>query len=455
MIKSVNLFNNKYNTYIVFLSYFFVLIGIILINPGSFLNFLYYFFFWFVIFYYINKRALDEFIFCYAVNSVLIIFFYFIQIYYYPDSFGTTSPLGSWTDDSYFFALVADSIPPELQVRDHFSEYTHPFTTIIKFISFLSITHPMDVIFFQSGVSALLASSSKRFMFQISGDKKMSDFLFFIIIFCPFLAMHGGVVLLRDTFVSALLMFSLCCINDRKYILAVSAIIISLFVRPGTILILLFLYAIIYSSEIKKFLISFKVKALAGILAPLICLFFFTLSSNEIFFEFVILQIKASDISFIGREMYEDIYNKNNSIFVSIQESNFIIKLIAGGLYFFSYPFFSYAEFFAFENFDLRTFLTSIIMPIYAIGLNAFFIAAILTKSSELKKINMLILAVLVVYILLGTYSLQTRHKIIVQSVFYTIVVFGLFKSKHHSKLIGFFISISIFALQLTVAINE
>lgn len=430
--------------------------GVLWVNPSSILNFFYYLTLWVLLFLLVDKGRINDYFFAFVFNSILIVFFYLIQTQVYPNTYGTTSPLGSWTDDSYFFVLVADSIPSMLETRENFEEYTHPFATLIRLVSALPISHPMDVIFFQSGVAAFLATSTKRLMLQISENKEMSELVFFLCLACPFLAMHGGVILLRDTFVSALFIYSICCVNDRKFILAIGAVVFSLVIRPGTVFVLMFAYCIIYIHEIKSILSSFLgFVAFCLISVSMAALGVFVLTNGEVSYEYLLSLISAQEVSFMGRELYEDVSKREESIFLSIQDSTFIVKLLFGGMYFFVYPFFSFKELLGYENFDLRTFLISIIMPVYSIWLNTYFISAVFVKDSGVRKLLPYIVAVLVVYMLLGTYSLQTRHKTIVQALFYIVVAIGYFKGSRFSNRVGFAAAISLFSLQFFVAITK
>jgi hypothetical protein len=428
-------------------------VGIVFINPYSLINFVYYLCLWQSFIFLFHRNESKIFFFAFIVNSALIVVYYLVQTSVYPESYGTTSPLGSWTDDSYFFALVADSIPSGLDVREGFELRDHPYTTLIRSLTFFPIRHPMDVIFFQSGIAAMLVTFSRRFTFQISSDRKLSNLVYIFTLFCPVLMMNGGVILLRDTFVAALFMYSMCSLNSRRFLLTFGAVGLSMMIRPGTALILIFAYIIIFYSELKIFIRRNIVLIYSGAILLLFFGVYFVQLFPDFLGELVIKWTSGGAISFSGRELYEDLTKADDSIFLSIQNSFFLIKAFFGGVYLFLYPFFSIKDFFSFDQFDIRTFAMTLVMPVYSIWLNAWFIAGVLFRDREIKKQMGIVIAMIAVYLLLGTYSLQTRHKTIIQPLYYIIVAIGFAKASQRMRFLGYVLSLVLFFAQVAISL--
>ncbi|MDP3655584.1 MAG: hypothetical protein Q8R45_01280 [Brevundimonas sp.] len=419
-----------------------------LVNPYSIVMYGYYMLLWCAFIYVLHRPQMKDFLTAFLINSAAIGIFYVVQTHFYPESFGTTSPLGSWTDDSFFFSLVADSVPPGLELRRDYFLYTMTFSSIVDALTVLPIHHPMDVIFFQSGVAALLATFTKRFAFQMSGDHRIARVAYILCIVCPFLMMNGGVVFIRDTFVAALMIYSLACLFDRRYILAGSALLLQLVIRPGTGLILLPACAIIYLAD-RKILGPKNLFVLAAAV-PLVIIAFSQLGIVEQYFPAYAGYINS--MSLTGRELFADLSSTDaNAIFREVQEYPFFIRFFLNGIYIFFYPFLDPIDSLSTAYFDSRSVTLGLIVPIYSFWLNAWFIAGVITKSRVLLKHWQITAAVIVTLLLVGTYSLQTRHKTIVYPLYYVIAAVGFASARPGERRVGYLASFAIIGAQLIV----
>lgn len=418
------------------------------VNPYSIVMYAYYMLLWCSFIYVLHRPLMKDFVTAFLFNSAAIGIFYVIQTHVYPESFGTTSPLGSWTDDSFFFSLVADSVPSGLELRRDYFLYTMPFSSIVDALTVLPIRHPMDVIFFQSGVAALLATFTKRFAFQMSGDHRVARVAYLLCVLCPFLMMNGGVVFIRDTFVAALMIYSLACLFDRRYILAGSALLLQLIIRPGTGLILLPACVIIYLADRK--ILSPKNLFVMAAAAPLVIVLFSQLGIVEQYFPAYAGYIRS--ISLTGREIIDDLTSTDaNAIFLRVQEFPFFVKFFLNGIYIFLYPFLDPIDSLSTPYFDIRSITLGLIVPIYSFWLNAWFIAGVITKSRVLLKHWQITAAVIVTLLLVGTYSLQTRHKTIVYPLYYVIAAVGFASARPAERRVGYLASFAMIGAQLFV----
>lgn len=439
----------------------FTLVGVVIVNPGSIAFFAYYLLLWLAFILVFHREEAGAFCYAYLINSAFIAAFYLIQTNVYPDSYGTTSPLGSWTDDSYFFALAADSIPANLLIRDNYFLYSNPFTTLINSLTPMSIAHPMDAIFFQSGVAALLATFSRRFTIQLSGDARLGNTVYTFAVICPFLMMNGGVILLRDTFAAALLIYSMACLNARRFGLSAMAIAFQLAIRPGTGLILLPAYAVIYSSNIlallrrHPLLLPIGTAAIVAALATAL-----TLSWDRLldlapdFLESALF--KAASVDLLGRELFADLTADPgfNNALLAIQELPFAIRFVLNGAYIFLYPFLNPRVATAGQFFDIRALTLNLFLPIYAFWLNAWFIAGAITKARVARRQRAIVWAIVVALLLIGTYSLQTRHKTILYPLYYFIVAIGFRKASAGERRVGYACSAFFLLIQVVFALR-
>lgn len=412
----------------------------------------YYFVIWGALIYALHRSLLRDFTFAYVINSLAIAAFFVIQTYVYPESYGTTSPLGSWTDDSFFFAMAADSTPPSLELRTSYHLYSQPFSTMVRWLTLPPTSHPMDLIFFQSGTAALLATFTKRFMWQMSRDSKLANTAYLLAITCPFLMMNGGVIFIRDTMVAALLIYCLSCLFDRRFILAGAAVLLEVVLRPGTGFILLPAIALIYLAGGR--LLSPRNLAVAGLCLPLAIL---VLARVSVFAD-LLPEYSASiaQVSVTGREVFNDLRADAgaNAIFLALQDQPFVIRFVLNGGYMFAYPFLDPVDAFATPYFDVRTVMMSLLVPVYAFWLNAWFIAGAITRVKAMDRQHLVVWATVLTLLIVGTYSLQTRHKTIIYPLYFLIIAVGMVRAKRTDRQIGYAASFSLVALQLAIALR-
>ena len=439
-----------------FCAFIFTLISIVLVNPHSLALYVYYFGLWFVFIYTFHREVINDFRFAFILNSAWIGAYYLVQTNVFPESYGTTSPLGSQSDDSYFFSLVADSIPYKLEVRNEYNLYNHPFTSAIRHLTILTIDHPMDVIFFQSGVAATLATFSKRFMYQISSDKHLAQVVYAFALVCPFLMMNGGVVFLRDTFSAALLIYSLSCLNESRYFLALAAVAIQIAIRPGTGLILLPIYFVIYFEEIKTWINQHIIFTISGLIVLSGAIWFLIQTALANASELLMGTSEGGAVSLLGREIFDGLTTAadGNKILLAIQEQTFVIKLILNGAYIFLYPFLSPKFAFSGNSFDVRSVVLNFVFPIYSFWLNAWFTAGVLNRIKVTKRQTEVVISIVLFFLLIGTYSIQSRHKTIIYPLYYIVAAIGFMRASKLSLQIGYIFSFSLIAMQVFLIIR-
>ena len=423
------------------------LTGILLVNPHSLLNFAWYFLLFLTFFFVFHRSLIPDYILGFVVNSSFISIYYIIQTAVFPESFGTSSPFGSYTDDSFFFALSADSIPNSLLLRDNYSLYSEPFSQLIRLTSIVRIDHPMDAIFFQSGTAAILVTFLKQFTLQHTANDRTANVAYILALICPFLMMNGGVLLIRDTFSAALFIYSLACLNKSHWPLALVAILLQVIIRPGTGIILAPLYFIIYFPSVRDFSSGRVSKLLIGLPIGLVVVAWIALSVLDL----SRYQSYLSQLSFSGRDTM-DALNADpnaNGIQVAIQNQPFLLRFLLNGAYIFLYPFLSLKAAMPNGLFDARSMVLSIIAPVEGFWLNAWFFAAAFSRKPAANNQRQVAMALLVAMLVIGTYSMQTRHKTIIYPIYYYLVAIGFVRSSSTERRVGYAISGVLIGLQI------
>jgi len=270
------------------------------------------------------------------------------------------------------------------------------------------------------------------------------------VLVCPFLMMNGGVIFIRDTFAAALFVYSLCCLNSKRFVLALGAVVLQVALRPGTALILFPAYVIIYFFDIKAFLK--KHLAVVSVSAVLLALGLArVIQMAPDLSDLAAGTSEGGGIGFLGRELLDGLTADpdGNVVFLSIQELPFLIKLFLNGAYMFLYPFLSPRYAFAGDYYDVRAITMNLIVPIYSFWLNAWFFAGAFSKARIAKRQTQVLVAVAVAFLLIGTYSLQTRHKTIIYPLYYFIIAIGFASATPKARRLGYSCSSLLLLLQL------
>jgi hypothetical protein len=425
-----------------------ILLIIIFINEVSIISFAYFFSIWTILYFFLDKEVLGKFTLAFLINSFFICIYVLFQSNMFPSSYGTTSPLNdSWTDDSHFFSLLANQIPVGLETREYYFEYKHPFSSFLRMITPFGIYHPLDILFFQSGVMATMAIYTSKFAQILTNNQKVSNRVFYLITFSPFLIFNGGVILIRDIEVATLFILSIYSLLRKNYFLAFVSMFVQFFIREGTAYFILPLFFTFFLLEKPKvFKILFFVFSISSVL------FFFLYFNNEIT-EYLI----RHSLTILGRDFSSTLSDvvSENGIFYKIQELNFIEKFFIAPIYIFLYPFFSVTFLKNINGFDARAFFLSFVYPIEGIFLYPLFFAGFFIRNHYKKNYSFYLKIFFIIgFIMLGLISLQTRHKTVFIAFYYYFVALGTIENSIWKKLILLSISIVWFFLQLYIALK-
>ncbi len=419
------------------------------LHPTSILGYAYFLLLWTLFITLFDRHELPLFFPAYFVNALLTSLYFAVQIYNYPETHGTTSPHGYQTDDSYFFSLIADEIPAGLQTRDLFYRYQEGFSTFIRFLTPFRVVHPLDVIFFTSGVAGMLCVYTHQYARLITSDPRVARTAYLLCLLCPFLLMNGGAVLVRDTFIAGLVMLSLCCIYRRLYLGFLACIVLHLYLRPATGLLILPVLAALHISEIAHaFRDSDARKRL------LFLLFFLVLFSSAAYAFFIediriLLQEKTVDLTQMTRSVtVNDPSPSGRGAFLWVQQLPGLQRLLLATIYMFLTPFLTWTVQ-PTEGFDLRILLVSVIYPLYIFWVHAVALAGLISKHPHLQKAWVIFGSFLVGCFLIGVYSTQSRHKTIIQPLYYVLAGIGWHWADPVARKVGAILSVVWLLVQI------
>jgi hypothetical protein len=435
-----------------FAALIFAVVATSIVHPHAILLLGYYLVGWNALIYFFHREQFRDFLFAFLVSTAFIGLFYLIQTANFPDAYGATSPLSmSWTDDTHFFSLAADEIPGGFPVRPGYYLYFQPFSAIIKTLTLLHTDHPMDVIFFQAGVTALISSFSKAFVKTLGSDDAVARTVFTLTLLCPFMMMNGGVILLRDTFAAAMLIYGLACWNQHKFPHAIVAIALQIAIRPGTAIILMPTYALFFFAGSGKRNTP-QIFALAALCVGVTAVLLGTHVVETITGS---LSGNLKSMSWTGRDNYGDLtVGDMNKILLKILDLPLVFRFPLTGAYIFAYPFFGPANAISPYGFDLRAITLNVLYPLYALWVNGWLIAGAITRTRAFRHQKLTIFCLVGTLILIGNYSLQTRHKTVLMPLIYVIAAVGMRKASPDERKIGFALSFAMIAAEAAVALR-
>jgi len=423
------------------------------LNPSSLLGYWYFLAIGLLFFSLFDRSELKDFAQAYLINGFLTALYVLAQVHFYPESVGCTSPLGLQTDDSYFFSLVADDIPPDLETREGYFLYTSGFSDLVRFITPFRVTHPLDVLFFLSIVAGLICVYTQQYALQLTGDKKVARTAYILCQFCPLMLMNGGAVFVRDTFVGGLLILSLCCINRRRFFAFVCCTLLQFVLRPGTALIILPLYSLIHVGDVFTGLKSQEARVrfafTALILAGTVAAVFLWREQLE-----DLLETQGIRLSEFRREGLDDVLmGSGRGTFMWVQEQSLLVRILLATAYMYLVPFLALTGLVTQYGFDSRFLLMNIVYPLWVIPIHAWVIASLFTKQKSSADLRWMALAFLVGCFLIGAFSLQSRHKVIIQPLLYVLAAAGCHLAPREARRAGYVFSALWFAFQSGYAI--
>jgi hypothetical protein len=424
-------------------------LGIIaLVNPASLKGYFYFLLLWGVAILLFDRREAPRFLQAFIVNAFLTAIYILIQSGMYPETYGTTTPGGSQTDDSYFFSLVATSIPLGLETRPNYEEYRQGLTDILKFITPFPVYHPLDVIFFTSGIAGLICVYARRFAILLSRNFKAGQIAYVLCLFCPQLLMNGGAVLVRDTFVAALFMISLCGLIRRRYTIVVACSILQLYLRPGTAIIIAALHCFMlapdFSIFIRKAKLSFRLAACIALAITATCCVVFVWRD---YFVALLDQSKVS-VSSLSRDGLNDYLDAGGKgAFSYIQRSPLILRAPLSTIFMWFMPFFHPADMLGPTGIDIRGLLLSVLLPFWLFWPHAWVFSLLITRFRH-QFIGPILVFVCACF-LIGMISLESRHRTIVQPLYYVLAATGYCLTNRTQKFWGYCISGTWLLIQL------
>jgi hypothetical protein len=365
----------------------------------------------------------------FLIYTILCLVLFLFQLNYLPNWFGLSGPYrGIGTDDSRYFAGIADSLKFIPHGARDYIGWDHWFSALLNLLYPFPIDHPLELVIFNLLGVIFLPFLACRVASEINPSitKINLKLIFLFILFCPFIG-SNVLIIMREGWVASFILIGLLSFLKKHYFYLIIAFSALLYLRPASIIILTALLVPIYlrSTSNKKKIVIFSI-------LPLIFVLILNLF-NDFFLNLGITGLIRTE--FIESLLFD--LDPNSTIY-KIFNLGFPFNIILLPTFFFFVPFpdFSIIS----SEIIPRHFLEKIISPIYNIFPMSALIYFIQKKSKNIYGRSILY-GYIYSIIIISLMSLQVRHKVMVMPLFY-ILAFTFFKPNKNFDIILFLFSL-------------
>ncbi len=415
------------------------------VYPPAGLAFLYFFGMTIVLYAVLVGKSWREPVLLFAFYSGLILAAYYINYITFPSFYGFTPAGIAGTDDSYFYSLVASSLPSDFPTREYYHIRTHPYELLMEWVTPFTIEHPFEILFFNAVGAVFIPVFSRSLAQVVTKDERVARLTFWLVALCPFL-LNYSIVLVRDGWTAALFAGSLAFFLHGKFVRSavLGAVLFFLRVASGLQLVLVagimsLLFLRRLESRKEQFLYLGGAAAL-GIVALTVA------------FPILIAKAKAiADGQLIGllyRETFLEVL-PSDSFLSTINQQPVPIRLPLAFLFFLSFPFFTPESAVAQGEFIWRGFMKCI-YSIAFIFYFKFLVQGLIRGIRGRSYIaRLLVVATVLVVTILSQASMQIRHKAMLMPLIYLLVSYGYYHSSVVGRQIGWFALFGILVANL------
>lgn len=332
--------------------------------------------------------------------------------YQLPAYIGTTGPEGIGTDDYTFYGQIVEGEVPYLMEVP--AEYKYPFSIFLQAVYPFHIYTPLNVVLFNIVFASYMPYFTGKLAEFFFNDPHITNIAQIMVLLCPMTTLYG-VIIIRDLLVTTLVLASIFYYLNKNYISVIICVALVFFIRFGSISFIAASFLVIYIIQNANSGWGWiKTVTVFSIFIITFLLFLPTLQ------EYSDGKLSANLIRAVDGEYYE------GSTIASIVSLPFPINIILSSLF---YAFAPLLGFPSLHNgvFVIINFFNATLTPIYFMIIAPFLFNPFFEqhKSTSLKISIYLLLTFLVV---LGTVSLQIRHKNIIFPVMSIIAAYGFIR---------------------------
>lgn len=388
---------------------------------------------------FVTDREYKKLLFYFNFYFIVAIIFNYIFREQVPLYLGMTGQEGyGGTDDCRFYAQVVSGKDIQYLIKVS-TTFISPYARLLKLICLYEIHTPLNVLTPTLIFTALLPYYYEKLADSMFADEKVSNRTALLVFLCPF-TMYFGCIIMRDVFTAMLVGAGLYYYRREKYVYLAICIILVAFVRFGTVAFLIGGIIILNKEKWKNKYGSNTRFYLA--LAILIGIFIASYSFLQ--------SISAGKLSDSFVRDTEGHFFENSTIGV-ITKLPFPLNVIGGTIFFFFIPFLSFGAFhMQYGRFLISSFFQGLFTPIFMFFLwKPIFNSLLSANKIKQQSLNTLIYWVIFFCFLLGTISLQSRHKTVLFPMLCMLAAYGKYHGLRSTRQTSGLIAFVLITFQL------
>lgn len=371
------------------------------------------------------RNEKNDLLFSYHFYLLCAVVFYLIFKSQFPLYMGMTGEEGVFgTDDCRFYAQVVGGEGVKYNIMVSIIDLM-PYSIFLKILYPFKVYTPLNILTPSLLFTAYLPIYVRRLSLLLTNDYKIGEISFLYSLLCPF-TLYFGCIILRESFTALMVVAGLCYFVEKKFVPLLVCIIALAWVRFGTLSFLICGMIILYRFRLKrKTRTDFYFMLL---LTVVVTLFYLSFPFIQ---EFSGGKLESGIIRSTEGERYED------STIGKLMEMPFPLNIFLSSLFFIFIPLFGiphpnhghYLVGSVFQGFLTPLFMFFLWKNIF----NASLVALYEKHSESAKKILYL---VLLFALLLGTISMQSRHKTVLFPFLCMLAAYG--KVYYYKRFDGF-----------------
>lgn len=375
----------------------------------------------------------------YAFYAFLTLVIYEVQLAEAPMYLGFSGKEGAFgTDDTYFFSLLAERVPYEMDLRIYYAEYDHTYTTFLDFVSFYDVHHLMDIIWVNLLPMVLLPVLTRALAFSLTGNQNVARGAFLLMAICPF-TLSNGLILIRDGWSAMLFVGAIYFFYELRLgrMAVLTALLFYLRVASGLQLVMvlgilsLVFYVRAERTWVRRSILGGLV--LTGAVVGYGSFYLLTVVTP--------IQTLSGVIDLLFREEFLSWFKENapNSFLLQLYELPTYIRLPASFAFFLVMPILPVEGLFWEDVFVIRGLMKCLYSLMFLFVFN-YLVAGVyesLASGQGRWSIILVVISFLVLILALSQVSMQVRHKVMVMPLQYIIAAYGFYEGGSTGRLLG------------------
>ena len=374
----------------------------------------------------------------YSFYAFLTLIIYGVQFAEAPMYFGFSGRPGAFgTDDTYFFSLLAERVPYDMDLRMYYAEYDHPYATFLDVISFYDVYHLMDIIWANLIPVVLLPVLTRALAYSLTDNENVARGAFFLMAICPFTLMNS-LILMRDGWSAMLFVGALYFFYELKLgrMVILAGLLFYLRVASGLQLVMVLgIVSLVFYFRAERRWVRRSILGglmIIGIAVAYGSLYLLTIVTP--------IQTFTGVFDLLFREEFLSWFREHapNSFLLQLYGLPAYIRLPVSFAFFLVMPILPVGELFWEDVFVVRGLMLCLYSIMFILVFRYLIAGAYKSIFSEEEwPILLVSISFFLLILALSQVSMQIRHKVMVMPLQYIIVSYGFFEGGEVGRTLG------------------